>query len=66
MAHEMVKKAGSIDPKALTATMSGIDYKGVCGELKSNADHDLMTTMYMVDSGGGTGQKKLLQTFTNS
>ncbi len=64
--NEMVKKAGSIDPKALTATMSGIDYKGVCGELKSNADHDLMTTMYVVDSGGGTGQKKLLQTYTNA
>jgi ABC-type branched-subunit amino acid transport system substrate-binding protein len=64
--NEMVKKAGSIDPKALGATMAGIDYKGVCGELKTNAEHDLMTTMYVIDAGGGTGQKKLLQTYTAS
>src|SRR5262245_12743362 len=62
----LVKKAGSIDAKALDAALPTADYKGVCGDLKANADHDLMTTMYVVDAGSGSATKKLLQTYTNS
>ena len=39
---------------------------GVCGDLKTNADHDLMTTMYVVDASAGPGSKKLVATYKNS
>jgi branched-chain amino acid transport system substrate-binding protein len=63
----MVKKAGgSIAAKDLDAAMGTTDYTGVCGDLKTNADHDLMTTMYVVDASGGPTSKKLAATYKNS
>jgi branched-chain amino acid transport system substrate-binding protein len=63
----MVKKAnGSIAAKDLDAAMGTTDYTGVCGDLKTNADHDLMTTMYVVDASGGPTSKKLVATYKNS
>jgi branched-chain amino acid transport system substrate-binding protein len=63
----MVKKAnGSIAAKDLDAVMGTTDYTGVCGDLKTNADHDLMTTMYVVDASGGPTSKKLAATYKNS
>ena len=46
--------------------MATTDYTGVCGDLKTNADHDLMTTMYVVDASAGPGSKKLVATYKNS
>jgi len=63
----MVKKAnGSIAAKDLDAVMGTTDYTGVCGDLKTNADHDLMTTMYVVDASAGPTSKKLVATYKNS
>jgi branched-chain amino acid transport system substrate-binding protein len=60
----LVKAAGSIDAKALDAALPKVDYTGVCGDEKTNADHDLMTTMYIIGADGGAANKKLLQTYT--
>jgi branched-chain amino acid transport system substrate-binding protein len=63
----MVKKAnGSIAAKDLDTAMGTTNYTGVCGDLKTNADHDLMTTMYVVDASGGPTSKKLAATYKNS
>jgi len=58
-----VEKAGSLDHKAVSAALGQVSVNNVCGVEKTNANHDLMTTMYIVHSDGGAANKSIVQTY---
>jgi branched-chain amino acid transport system substrate-binding protein len=53
--------AKSTDPAAIATQLSSVDYKGVCGEEKSDANHNLMHSVPILSFPGGKPTQVVLQ-----
>jgi len=51
---EAVLAAGSTEPKAVASALSKIDHKGVCGQEKTDANHNLIHSVELIKYTGGT------------
>ena len=51
---DAITAAGSTDPKAVSAQLAKIDHKGVCGEEKTDAHHNLIHSVQIIKYTGGT------------
>jgi branched-chain amino acid transport system substrate-binding protein len=60
---DAIEQAGSSEPKAVAAKLSKIDHKGVCGEEKADASHNLIHSVQIVKFTGGT--PSLVKNVTN-
>jgi branched-chain amino acid transport system substrate-binding protein len=54
--------AKSTDPAAIATQLSTVDYTGVCGELKSDANHNLVHQVPVLSFPGGKATQVALQT----
>jgi len=57
------EKAKSIDPKAIVGQLNKIDYTGVCGQYKTDSEHNMAHFTQLVDATGGPTAKKLIKNF---
>lgn len=58
-----VEQAKSFDAKAVAGALSGLDFQGVCGEEKSDSNHNLEHSLTLVNFPNG--QESLAQLVTN-
>jgi branched-chain amino acid transport system substrate-binding protein len=49
-----IEQAGSSEPKAVAAKLANTDRKGICGDLKADANHNLIHSVQIVKFTGGT------------
>jgi len=57
--------AGSSDPKAIAAKLKTVDHKGVCGEEKADANHNLIHSVQILKFTGANGAPVLVKNVTN-
>lgn len=60
---EAIESAGSSEPKAVAAKLAKVDHKGVCGEEKTDANHNMIHSVQIVKFTGGT--PSLVKNVTN-
>ncbi|TDB83583.1 ABC transporter substrate-binding protein [Actinomadura sp. KC216] len=60
-----IEKAGSSEPEAVTKALESVQYQGVCGTYKADAENDLYHSDVIIDASGGLAGRKLLQKYDN-
>jgi branched-chain amino acid transport system substrate-binding protein len=63
---QAVEKAGSTDPKQVAQQLTTADYNGVCGELKTDSNHNLIHQVPIIKYTGGAPTLVKLQTNLDS
>jgi branched-chain amino acid transport system substrate-binding protein len=58
-------QAKSVAPAAVTAQLGKLTYTGVCGQYKSDSEHNMAHSAQLVDETGGPLSKKLVKEFSN-
>jgi branched-chain amino acid transport system substrate-binding protein len=56
-------KAKSIDNKAIVDQLNKMDYTGVCGQYKTDNEHNMAHFTQLIDATGGPTAKKLIKNF---
>jgi hypothetical protein len=54
MLKQAVTQIGTTDPAKLTAAFESISYEGICGSYKTDANHNMSTTVTVVNFPNGT------------
>jgi ABC-type branched-subunit amino acid transport system substrate-binding protein len=63
LAAAVQKAGGDLSAAALIGALNSISYTGICGRYKSDAEHDMAHTAYIVSLAGGG--KSLVTTYDN-
>jgi branched-chain amino acid transport system substrate-binding protein len=51
---DAIEQAGSSEPKAVAAKLAKTDHKGICGDVKTDANHNMLHSVQILKFTGGT------------
>ena len=65
LAQAVKASGGDISPSALIGALNTMNYTGVCGNYKTDSEHNMGHTAWIVSLKGGPASKKLVTTYSN-